>query len=1090
VKNGGVTSDESREAADPPSATTVLEFGENRLDLESGELWRAGQRVRVRRKVWDVLRYLVDHPGRLVTKDELLAAVWPGVSVNEEAVARHVREVRLALGDTEKPATCIEIEYGRGFRFVASLRYGTTGASAAHSGSAHVGRELLADIWRSLGVHESEAAVAAGSESLIGRAGDLAAVEEALGQVPSGGTRLIEFVGDAGIGKTRLVAAAVRRALGAGFAVLAGRCFEGEGRPPFWPWVQALRLLLRRLPVATVRNELGESAGGLAQILSEFGPQPAAGIDAEQARLRLFDAVTALLRQAGRQQPLLLVLEDVHWADPASIALLQTVAYETGLPLLIIVTSRPDEPDAAPWAGRAFDRLRREGLCERRILQGLDLDDSAALLADLAGTAVDADLVRGLWERTRGNPYFLAELWRHLSDTGTAADSFARESQVDANLLPAGVRSTLGQRLERLAPATRAVLAAASVQGVEFQLEAVTQVGSQPEADVLGALEEAAARGMVDELPGLAGRFRFTHALTAEVIYSSLSAARRARLHAAFGKWIEARTAGADERVAEIAFHLTRSADPELANKAVDYARRASRQADAACAYESAALHLERALGVLEATVAAESEPGMRRRYEVLVELAECHERAGDGARTRSRAGEAVAVARLLGDDALAARAALIGGSLWHTADAASIRRLEDALGALGPGEQVLRALLQARLARQLYFEPATRERREALCREAQRVAHSLGESQVLGLVLVDCLEALYHVDALSELERLADRLYAVATIADDTRLRLEAHCWRIALSLQRGHITDAAEETSRLRALADETRRPRFIALAHTFSASLAIAYGDFERAEEQARAAARLNQRIHPYHSSWVAFLQLFTIRREQGRAEELHSDDDAIRPPSADDAGFAVFAQAARWQVPFALSEQGRSEEAHRSFTDLMAKLDELPPENARNSRLASLVSLVDVCASVGDAAAAARLLPLVQPYSGQWVVVGFGAVCGASLHNTFGLLEGVLGRRDAARAHFEKALAEHDRERAAVAQARTLHNYARMLLRGDGDKADRRHAQALIQRGFDLANRHGLVASRRKLERLRESESLGMRRSSKPLTARGG
>lgn len=1070
MKDESVTSDESRGAGTPVRASAVLVFGENRLDLGAGELWRAGRRVRVRRKVWDVLVYLVERRGRLVTKDELLSAIWPGVIVNEEAVARHVREVRQALGDTGKPATCVEIEYGRGFRFVATIHDEVTAGAASPSSFAMDGSELLDEVWRALGVpgRQVDLSVARG-QPLVGRGDELRTIEAALAHVSTGGSRLIEFSGEAGLGKTRIVAAAVERGLDAGFAVLVGRCFEGEGQPPFWPWAQAIRVLLRRYPVDVVRSWLGDQADGLAQILSEFGRQSTAGLDAEQARLRLFDAVVLLLRHAGSQRPLLLVLDDVHWADPASIALLQTVVYESALPLLTVVTRRPEEPDAAAWVGRAFDRLCREELCERRMLQGLGLDAVTALLAGLAGTEVDAELVHDLWQRTRGNPYFLEELWRHRSDPLLSAAG-DRAAASDADPLPAGVRSTLGQRIERLSAATQAVLAAASVQGVEFDLSAVTHVVSQREMEVLDALEEAETQGMVEELPGPSGRYRFRHALTSEVLRAGLSAARRARLHAGFGAWIEAMTPAEDDRIAEIAFHLTRSADPALADKAIAYARRAARQADAACAYESAALHLERALEVTGTDNAGKSAADLRRRYDVLVELAECHERGGNGAATRARAGEAAALARGLGDDVLSARAALIGGSLWHSSDAAVIRHLEDALAALAESERGLRALVQARLARELYFLPQTRARREELCRKAQLLAQESGDRHVMGLVLVDCLEALYHGDALGELEQLADRLYAVAAIGEDSRLRMEAHCWRIALSLQRGRLADAAAETARLRAIADETRRPRFVALGHTFTASLAIARGDLERAEELVRAAARLNRRIHPYHSSWVAFMQLFTIRREQMRADELHSDDHTIRPPGVDDAGFEVFAQAARWQIPFALSEQGRSEEAQRSFEELMEGIAELPPENARNGRLGALASLVDVCAAVGDRAAATQLLALVEPYRDQWVALGFGAICGASVRNMLGMLEGVLGHRDAARAHFERAIAEHDREGAVMAQARTLHNYARMLLQG-GEDADARQAQALIERGLDLASRHGLIASRHKLERLR-------------------
>ena len=1037
----------------------LLTFGDHRLDLRAEQLWEGDRPVWLRPKLWAVLRYLVGNPGRLIPRDELLDAVWPGVTLNEEAVARHVRDLRRALGDDGRDRRYIEVLYGRGFRFVVEVHPLAREAPAAAALDVAASGNGLREAWLALGLLPGDGEE--GLSPLVGRERELATLEQSLARVSGGIARLVEIAGEAGVGKTRLAAAAAERAIGRGARVVVARCHEGEGHPPFWPWVQTLRGLVRQVSVATARTWLGPRAGSLAQLLPEVGVADAPSEqDLEQARIGLFDAVLALLHGAACDRPLLVILDDIHWADPTSVALLQAVLH--GMPgrVLILATRRAGEP-AAPGLERLIGRLRREGRGESLRLEGLDSDGTAKLIASLSGGTVEPELARELCRRTSGNPYFVAELWRHLG-AGKATSG-----------LPESIRATLDLSLERLPDPARELLSAAAVQGVEFEVEAAAAAAGIAGETALTLLERAAP--LVVELPDRLGWFRFGHALAAESITDGLSRTRRARLSQAIGEWIERHDVPA-RRTAEIAYHLVRGLEPAIAEKALIYCWRAGREATSASGYEAAAVHYERALEVL-ATIEDAAQPSAR-RCEILLELAEAHELAGDGANATARLVTAGELARLLGDATAMTRTVLGVGTGWQFAEPQLVRLLEDTLERIS--EAAVRARLLARLAQALYLSPDSRTRRETLASEALELARASGDPGVLGFVLTDCLLALYHADNLTEQEALAGTLYAAAAVAGDLRLQLEAHAWRIVLSIQRGRLTDAAQENLRLSSLAAQSHRAHFLALSHTFAAALRLARGDLEAAEEEARAAARINQRFHPYHSDWIAFMQLFTIRREQGRSFELQSDDQTIRPPEAGEGGVRAFEQAARWQAPFALSEQGQLEPARRIFRELMRDIDQLPPQNGRNSRLASLASLVDVCAAIDDAEAGRELLPLVEPYADQWVVIGFGAVCAASVHNLLGMLHGTLGHHAEAERHFEQALAEHDREQAVVAQARTLHNYARMLLRHGSREAKERALRA-IDRGLEIADRHGLAASKQKLERLAAASTRSRRTS---------
>ncbi len=313
-------------------------FGEYELDERLYELRRRGAIVKIEPKVFDVLAYLVRHRDRVVPKEELLGKLWPDEFVSDSVLPRCVTAARKAVGDDANRQRVIQTVHGRGYRFVAAL-----------DESAAVDRRLGADRWCG-----PEGGGVRPSAVFVGREDALASLETAFADAVGGRGRLVLLVGEPGIGKTRTAEEFARRAIEAGASVLTGRCYEGEGAPAFWPWAQVVRAC-----VGAGSSER-ETAADLAELLPDFRENVAAdALPAEQARFRLFESVTAVLKGAARAQPLVLILDDLHYADKPSLLLLVFLARELrGARMLVIGTYRDVEVAPPP---PARGRARRSG---------------------------------------------------------------------------------------------------------------------------------------------------------------------------------------------------------------------------------------------------------------------------------------------------------------------------------------------------------------------------------------------------------------------------------------------------------------------------------------------------------------------------------------------------------------------------------------------------------------------------------------------------------------------------------------------------------------------------------------------------------
>jgi predicted ATPase len=544
----------------------------------------------------------------------------------------------------------------------------------------------------------------------VGRAGELAVLTADLDAAVAGRGGVVLLAGEPGIGKTRLAEEVAAQATARGALVLWGRCWEAEGAPAFWPWVQVVRAYVQASDAAALRHDLGAGAADIVQLVPAIRdrlpdlPTPPP-VEPEAARFRLFDSLAAFLRAAAARRPLLLILDDLHWADAPSLALLRFVSRELeGAGPLVVGIYRHAEVDRGhPLVATLADLTR--GQDRRRVLlHGLDQRDVASFVALVAGVEPSPELAAALYRQTDGNPFFVTEVVRLLGSQGRL-ESVAGAAGVLGGGLPEGVRAVVAERLGRLSDDCQRVLEVAAVVGRDFGLRVLQPASGSDSGRLLELLEEAEAARVVTAVPGALGRWRFAHALVREVVYEGLPAARRVRLHGLVGETLEAaHAADPGPHLAELAHHFVAAAPGGQVARAVRVATLAGRRALELLAWEDAAVLFERALAALELA----ERPDQLERCELLLALGEARMAASDVTAARAAHRQAGELAGRIGAPEVLARAVLglglvVAGGI---VDPDEVRLLEEARVALGGADSPLRARVLARLARALVYTP------------------------------------------------------------------------------------------------------------------------------------------------------------------------------------------------------------------------------------------------------------------------------------------------------------------------------------------------------------------------------------------------
>jgi DNA-binding SARP family transcriptional activator len=883
----------------------------------------------------------------------------------------------------------------------------------------------------------------------VGRERELGGLLAGLADAAAGRGGLFLVSGEPGIGKTRLCEELAACARERGGIVLVGRCWEAGGAPAYWPWVQAIRSLVSGVDPAPLCARLGPDAGFVAQLVPElarFAPESgrSALLESEDARFRLFEATASLLKEAAKDDPLVLVLDDVHAADTPSLLLLRFLAAQlAGARLLVAATYRDVDPAVDEPLSSALAEIAREPVARVLALSGLGKADVARFIELSTGRMPDEHQVLAIHRRTEGNPLFVGELVRLLA-TGP-----------DAGAIPAGVRTAIGRRLGRLSGECRALLRMASILGREFEIAALELIAGRPSAALLATLEPAIAARLLFETSMGPFRLRFSHALVRDVLYDELPPARRVRLDREAGEALE-RLYASDPgpHLAEIAHHFAEAAADGDRAKAIDYARRAGDHAAGLLAYEEAAREFEVALRLLD-----RSGPT---RCELLLALGDARARAGDEARAKDAFLRAAADARALAAPELLARAALgYGGRfLWARAgaDRQVIHLLREALAGLGSRPSVMRVRVLSRLAGALRDEHE-REERDALSREAVASARALDDAATLAYALDARITAMLWPENPQQRLALADELLRLGENAGDLERVVQAHYSRLFALLELGELASVRAELDTVARLARQLRQPAQLWFATVTRATLALFEGRFAEGERLLDEAAALGRRAQGSDAVLSERVQRFTLRWQRGEYEGL---EQLLERSVVDYPARPMF----RCMLALLHAELGEDARARRVLTGLArGRFAALP---LTNEWLFSLGFLAEVAACVEDPDAAALIHELLLPYRSRNGCTA-DYICTGSVERSLGLTSLAMGEPERAISHLDDARTANAAMGAAPWTARTELDLAAALLRRDRAR-DRMRAHALLASCAATFQALGMRACRARASRL--------------------
>jgi DNA-binding winged helix-turn-helix (wHTH) protein len=989
-------------------------FGEFEYDPNQRELRRDGQRLKVDAKLLQLLGYFLANPGRLLSKRELLDRVWEGRAVADNVLSVSVAKLRKILGHEQGKREFIENSYGRGYRFVVQVDPIASPPPAASTGNT----SLLP------------------SSPLVGRNSELQRLDAALQRAKAGRGSICLLLGEPGIGKTRLAEALEQRARMHEVAVAWGRCQASEGTPPLWPLSQMLRdlqdsgLLNDQTQVPSERNVNRERSDG-ASMLSHV-----ALYEAVSSSHGTIDAVTQALFAASKRQPLLLLIDDLQWADAASLRLLCYLVGEISRwPILVVAMQRSTHLMPDERTDRDLLRLYAHANCERIQLDRLQNQDVDEYLRAQFGERA-RELSRAVFERSEGNPFFMVELLRPFVGSG---EPTPEQLKVSAPAL-----ELVRERLRDLPEVSLEVLSAAAVIGHDFDLGLLSYVTERSPHELLEALDGSLANDTIVPSSKLLGAYAFDHALIREVLYDDLPARKRCSWHARAGEGLSRRRrTGGEVSSAELAHHFLSALPHGDVALAVEHAREAATAATCMAAHADARSLLRRALASLQFAV----DPDPETRTALLLELAIVERVMADPAYydhldqgvslARSlrlgsmltlagrflspgpgilvkadAAGVLEAAAEVLPESDIVQRAIVLAHQSWtppHSWSAANVSELVEQAEQLATRSGNSEALAAVRDA-QLYFSggPATHARAEALMLEVEREleAHPdiAGQWRAAALRVFRVINATQRGDA-AGLARAVDELSTLHQRMNNTELRWHHERMLLVQRMNRGEWSGVADELARLSELARRLRLQSWRAIVAVDYSKLLLNTSD----------ASELSRKLRPellataYDSPNTRSLKLRTLAQ--------HGFIDDVRD------GLAMLSPAA---------------------------IEDLPQDRDYLASLADFGVAAVVTRSLEHAEVVYRLL---APYPNHFAI-GLSFHCQGSISHTLGNLAHVLGRDEQAVLHLANGVAQNERFGAMSCMLHTKFDLAR-LLAAEGPVRSLARARELLQETIEQA-----------------------------------
>ncbi len=1004
------------------------------IDVDRYQL-RAGNRtVALQPKIFDVLVYLVANCERVVTKEELLEVLWPGETVGDASIRRCVEAIRRTWahngGDGQGVIKTIR---GRGYRFVAPIE-STEGRGAE--------REKTPE------PESAVAPVAFREPGFVGREAILQILRSDLDASSAGRGRIVLLTGEPGIGKTRTAEELAAIARSEGVDVYTSRAHPAEGAPDYWPWVQILRSVAAKQSPENLNESMRGRARHLSQLLPELGEWSEArersGTHPESARFNLFDSVATFLADSSLSNPQLLILEDLHWADVPSLALLHFLSRsirETRM--LVVATFRSVETEVEDARARIFSQLLAEAGCQAVPIGPLTPDEVEQLIEGLLQELPGRAFLNRIAELTAGNPFHVIEMLRLIA---AEYGSVAQWSDETSWKLPDSIRAAVAQRLDPLSPACADTLALASVLGRSFSLRILESVSDRSAEDLLHDLDEAVSRRFLTPEGEGRGFYAFPHGLIRQALYESLMESERAGYHLRVAESLESIYAqDIGSVVPELAHHLFHAIPAANPRRAFDYSIKAAELARQVFAWECCVAHLERALELLDLCGAPDPET----RCRLHLELGRSQKWSGDERTSIATLERATQIANEIGRPDLAARATLILGFTFFPRPDATDRfvadMLQKALDSVPGGEGRLRAELIAHLAFSVHWHEG--DYSLDLGERAAKLAEQSEDPATRGFALLGRTTSFRRPDCFSESAPLVDEMVNLAREADEPELLLKALNFRVEDHLREGKREEFCRDTSEISRLADRYRRTQFLAVAAMVEGARALMEGDYRGARNAIERLSGFAKQTSDPGMPMAVDVLTYSLTAQVGRAAD-------VATPLA--GSIRASQPEYRAGVTRLLCALGRREEALREFESMMEDFMHKPAQNM--GWMCVVTQMAETCALLRANHHAARFLELLEPHRKRNATMGI--YFGGPVSRYIALVNASVGAFEAAFEAYEFGLAGMRRLRARPAEARIQYDYARSLLLR-GETGDHEHAIARLRQAQGLARSLGFA-----------------------------
>ncbi len=875
---------------------------------------------------------------------------------------------------------------------------------------------------------------------MVGRSTELELLGSSVKRVSEAeGREVLLIAGEAGVGKTTLVAEAAQSAFDQGTCVLFGHC-EEDLTAPYQLFAEALGHYITYAPEDQLLAHVDAHGSEIARLVPALasrvaGLPPTTPTDADTERYLLFGAVVDLLASASHHQPIILAFDDLQWADKGSLLLLRHVV-STDLPMRLVVlgTYRDSELSYSHALVDTLGALHRQSGVTRIDLTGLDDTGVVAVMEAAAGHRLDEAGVRlahAIYRETDGNPFFVIEVLRHLTETGAiyqdASGRWVAIDSLEETALPDSVRMVIGGRVGRLGHQAQQVLSLAAVIGQDFDLDVLARASGDSEDDVLDVLDRAMAAALVREQADAPGHFRFAHGLIQRTLYEDLGPTRRARAHRRVGEALEVLyrdQPGA--RVGELAHHWFSATQAVDVTKAITYTREAADTALAALAPDDAVHYYSQALQLLD----LERTPDPSLEIDLLIGLGIAQRQAGVPAFRQTlldAAGRAVAHGAT---DRLVVAALANNRGLFSSlgvVDTEKVDVLKAALDAMPDEDSNDRALLLATLCNELTHGTPLEERR-ALADEAKGMARRLADPATV-VNVINLVEQPLECPPTLE-ERVADAVEALtlAEALDDPVPLYFAAVYRRISAMQAGDFAQSSRCLGQMRDLSTRLRQPILTWITTFHQAAEALVLGHHQLAERLTTEALEMATESGQPDAVTFYGSQLLIVRHEQGRLGEFLPIISAV---AAEMAAMPEYLGA----VAAAQVEAGQYDEARALLG--AASADGFASLPMDIGWLHGIIAYAQAAIDLGETAWAAQLFDLLAPYHGQVGYNGLMPLEPVAMY--LGALASLLGRYEEAEAFFGESAELNQRAGASFAAARTDFSWGRMLVarRGPGD-----------------------------------------------------